>query len=100
MSVAGRRFRWRFEGHIVVAPDGLSGRQVLDVDFGWSDPWIHMNDRTDHPPAASPRIVTPAFVAAAIEFALGNGWKTETRGGRFRVTHSAERGFACAVSER
>jgi hypothetical protein len=93
--VANRRFNWRFAERIVVVPDGLSGRQVLEVDFGWFDEWLHVND-ANRPPAFSPSVATPAFVASAIEFALRNGWSTDIRGGRFLVTYSAEKGFQIA----
>jgi len=91
--VAGRRFKWRFAEHIVVVPDGLSGRQVLDVDFGWFDGWLYTNDPVNRPPKFSPDVATPEFVAAAIEFALKNGWDTDVRGGRFLLKYTAEEGF-------
>jgi hypothetical protein len=91
--VADRPFKWRFAKHIVVVPDGLSGRQVLDVDFGWFDGWLYMNDRSNRPPEFSPTVATPAFVASAIDFALKNGWSTDVRGGRFVLKYTQEEGF-------
>jgi hypothetical protein len=93
IAVDGRPFRWRFAKVITVVPDGVSGRQVLEVDFGWFDIWLHANDRAGVRPVRAPPIATPAFVASAIHFALQNGWSTESRGGRFRIEHTAERGF-------
>ena len=91
--VGGRRFKWRFADRIVVVPDGLAGRQVLDMDFGWFDSWLYTIAPTKTPTAFSPRMVTPAFVASAIKFALQNGWNTDVRGGRFLLKYSEGSGF-------
>jgi hypothetical protein len=97
--VTNRRFKWRFANRIVVVPDGLSGRQVLEVDFGWFDGWLYTNDRPNRPAELCPRVATPAFVASAIDFALRNGWNTDARGGRFLVTYVAGDGFRVAPHE-
>ncbi len=85
--VDGQRFRWRFDGRLVVIPEGRSGPQ-LRVEWGWGD-WLEPED-----PGAEPEIVTPRFVADAIRTALDLGWQVEksgpplhldVRGGRFRV---------------
>ena len=91
--VADRSFKWRFSDRVVVVPEGLSGRQVLEVDFGWFDTWLHVKDPARAPPPFSPKVASPAFVASAIEFALQNGWNTDVRGGRFKLKYSAEKGF-------
>jgi hypothetical protein len=49
------------------------------------------------PPEFSPEIATPAFVASAIEFALGHGWSTDVRGGRFLLRYTADKGFHLAA---
>jgi|GEM_PF-1525830 len=92
MVVEGSRFKWRFAGKLVVVPDGLSGRQVLEIDFGAYDTWLDMNDPASRPPWPAP-VATPAFVAAAIAFALAHGWDTSVRGGRYRLKHTPETGF-------
>jgi hypothetical protein len=97
--VANRRFKWRFAERITVVPDGLSGRQVLEVDFGWFDEWLYARDDPNRPPEFSPSVATPAFVASAIDFALRNGWNTDVQGGRFLVTYSADKGFQMRADE-
>jgi hypothetical protein len=99
ITVAGRRFKWRFAERIVVVEDGLSGRQVLEVDFGWFDRWLHVNDRDNMPPAFSPGVATPSFVATAIDFALKNGWDTAVRGGRFVLRYTSEEKFQRSPDE-
>jgi len=97
--VGGRRFKWRFADRIVVVPDGLAGRRVLDIDFGWFDCWLYTNYPTEKPPAFSPQAATPAFVSSAIEFALKSGWDTDVRGGRFMLKYSADGGFQTATGD-
>ena len=96
--VAGRRFKWRFRDRVVVVPDGVSGRQVLEIDFGWFDVWLYVDGRVPAPPPFSPDVPTPAFVAQGIQFALTNGWNTDVCGGRFVVRYSTPDGFRVALS--
>lgn len=91
--VGNYRYMWRFSGHILVVPAGLSGRQVLEIDFGWFDGWLYASNAADRPPEFSPKVVTPSFVALAIDFALRNGWSTDLRGGRFVVNCRGANGF-------
>jgi hypothetical protein len=91
--VAGRSFKWRFSDRVVVVPVGPSGRQVLEIEFGWFDTWLYVRNPMEAPPPFSPKIAGPGFVASAIEFALQNGWRTDARGGRFRIRYRAETGF-------
>lgn len=73
IAVEGRLFRWRFDGRLVVVPEGRSG-PVLFVEWGWHD-WLEPEG-----PGPEPRIVTPRLVAEAIAFALACGWQTEGTG--------------------
>jgi hypothetical protein len=61
IAVDGYRFRWRFDGRLVVIPEGRSGPQ-LRVEWGWRD-WLEPDGA-----GASPE------VADAIRFALAHGW--------------------------
>ncbi len=67
IAVDGYRFRWRFDGRLVVIPEGRSGPQLY-VEWGWRD-WLEPEGT-----GRSPSIVTPRFVADAIRFALSHGW--------------------------
>jgi hypothetical protein len=73
ITVARRRFRWRFDQRLVVVPEGRSG-PVLYVEWGWRD-WSEPEG-----PDPQPWIVTPRFVAEAIAFALESGWQPEKNG--------------------
>src|SRR4051794_30928881 len=71
--VEGHRFRWRFDGRLVVVPEVRSGPQLL-VDWGWRDWWEPGG------PGPEPRVVPPRFVAEAIGFALSRGWRPTVSG--------------------
>ncbi len=61
IAVDGYRFRWRFDGRLVVIPEGRSGPQLY-VEWGWRD-WLEPEGI-----GSSPSIVTPQFVADAAWF--------------------------------
>jgi hypothetical protein len=98
ITVSGRRFKWRFGGTVVVVPDGVRGRQILEIDFGWFDEWLYMNQPEKRPPQFSPAVATPGFVSKGIQFAIDNGWNTEKRGGKFLLRYSACGGFQKQVA--
>lgn len=89
--VEGRRFRWRFDERLVVVPRDRSG-PALFVEWGWRD------GLEPEGPGPEPRIVTPRFVAAAIAFALANGWPPERAGAPLRLEYDG-RDFRVSKSD-
>jgi hypothetical protein len=79
ITVGGVRFRWRFDGRLVVTPAGRSG-PPLYVEWGWRD-WLEPEG-----PGAEPVVVTPRFVAAAVRFATTLGWPSPSGGPPVRLT--------------
>jgi hypothetical protein len=77
ITVDGTRYRWRFDGRLVVIPADRGGPQLY-VDWGWRD-WLEREG-----PGAEPLWVTPRFVAEAIRFAREHGWPSSD-GRPFRV---------------
>ena len=73
IAVEGQRFRWRFDQRLVIIPEGRSGPQLI-VEWGWRD-WFEPEGA-----GPEPQILTPRFVAKAVRFALGEGWKPEVNG--------------------
>jgi hypothetical protein len=73
ITVEGRRFRWRFDGRLVIVPEGRSGPQ-LRIDWGWRD-WLEPQGV-----GPEPNVVAPRFVAEAIGFALSRGWQPTSTG--------------------
>ncbi len=88
ITVEGRRFRWRFDGRLVVIPDDRSAPQ-LQVDWGWRD-WLGADG-----PGPEPRMVTPRFVAEAISVALSQGWQPSAGGSPLSLNYRDGR-FAAA----
>jgi hypothetical protein len=68
--VQGQGFGWRFDGRLVIIPAERSG-PPLYVEWGWQD-WLEPEGVGNEPV-----IVTPSFVASAIQFALGHGWGSQ-----------------------
>lgn len=68
IMVDGRPFRWRFDGVLVVIPGDHTGPQLV-VDWEWRD-WLEPDG-----PGDEPLVVTPGFVAAAVQFGLDHGWQ-------------------------
>jgi hypothetical protein len=86
--VSGRRFRWRFNGRVVVIPAERSGPQLY-VEWGWKD-WLEPEGQGN-----SPMVVSPDFVAAAVLFALGSGWEPE--GNKSAVVLGYSNGSFCEL---
>lgn len=80
ITVEGQRFRWRFDGRLVVVPEGRSSPQLC-VEWGWRD-WLDPEGA-----GAELRVVTPRFVAEAIGFALSHGWQPATAGPPFSLSY-------------
>ncbi len=71
--MGNRQFRWRFhpvKAKVTVIPLETSVPQ-LQIEWGWVD-WCEPDG-----PGNDPCIVTPAFVALAIQHALNQGWNPE-----------------------
>lgn len=83
ITVDGARYRWRFDGRLVVVPGDRSG-PPLYVDWGWRD-WLEADG-----PGADPQVVTPGFVAAAVRFAATLGWPAPAGGPPVRVEFQAD----------
>lgn len=78
IMVDGQPFRWRFDSVLVVIPARRSGPQLY-VDWGWRD-WLEPGGS-----GQEPSVVTPRFVAAAIRFALAQGWQPTVSGSPWRI---------------
>ncbi len=73
ITVDGVRFRWRFDGRLVVIPAGRSG-PPLYAEWGWRD-WLEPEGA-----GAEPSVVTPRLVAATVRFAGTLGWPSPAGG--------------------
>ena len=87
--VDGRPFRWRFNDVLVVIPGTRSGPQLY-IDWGWRD-WLEPDG-----PGAEPHVVTPRFVAEAVQFAATLGWPSAADGPPVRLGFQGGRFTAVA----
>jgi len=70
---------WRGGGGVTIQlADSPSNGSQLQVDYGYFDVWLYVNDRENRPPDFEPKSVTPSFVADAIRFARIVGWQPES----------------------
>ena len=78
ITVGRHRLRWRFDDVLVVVPAKQSGPRLC-VDWGWVD-WLEPDG-----PGAEPLVITPKFVAAAVQAALLHGWDPDANGPPLRL---------------
>ena len=50
----------------------------LEIDFGYFDTWLYVNDNLNAPDDFEPKTVTPAFIKYSIENAIKLGWDIKT----------------------
>jgi hypothetical protein len=75
--VDGARFHWRFDGALVVVPEGRSSPTLL-VEWGPAE-WLESATAECEPiTAALGFVVTPGFVSEAIRSAFTLGWTPDT----------------------
>lgn len=70
-------FNWRFSEIIEIRPEGNQNNK-LEVDFGYFDSWLYVND-VNKPEDFEPKIITPNFVKKSIKNAIELGWNIETK---------------------
>lgn len=85
-------FSWRFrpgphDSTLVVVGPGASGCRLVVTLHGWKDPWLSLSGfqivdgvmQLYSSARNQPAVVAPAFVRAAIEHALDQGWDHAAR---------------------
>ena len=78
ITIDNKIYNWRFLGSIEIRPEGNQSNK-LEIDFGYFDSWLHVNDDSNKPEDYEPKIVTPNFIKKSIENAIKLGWNTETK---------------------
>ena len=88
ITVDDQLYRWRFDGLLVV---GAAERETqrLEVDIGWHDGWLHVNDE-QKAPDFEPKVVTPSFVETAIRAGWSHGWNPGLAGPALRLSYRNE----------
>ena len=84
--VKEQSYKWRFQARIQICPEGLYNNK-LEIDFGYYDVWLYMNDWENRPADYEPKIITPAFVSTCIVEALNLGWNPSLKHGLFKVIY-------------
>ena len=71
-------YNWRFSGIIEIRPNENQSNK-LEIDFGWFDEWLYLNDKVNKPEEFEPKIITPNFVKKAITNAKKLNWDTKEK---------------------
>lgn len=66
-------YYWRFNDCIDIRPDQNQSNK-LEIDFGYFDHWLFINDKENRPKDFEPKVVTPGFIKKIIENAIQSGW--------------------------
>lgn len=79
-------FKWIFNDVIQICLEENHNNK-LQVDFGYYDSWLYVNDKENEPEKYEPKIVTPAFVRLCIENALKMGWNINLKHEVFKLKY-------------
>lgn len=76
ITIENHIYNWRFNGIVEIRSNENKNNKV-EIDFGWFDNWLYLNDPENKPENYEPKIVTPNFIKKSIENAIKLGWKIE-----------------------
>jgi hypothetical protein len=79
-------YNWRFENIIQIRPSENRNNK-LEIDFGWFDNWLFINDKENESENYEPKIVTPSFIKKSIENAIKLGWNIEDKNLLFKIKY-------------
>lgn len=79
-------FHWLFDSTIKIRPDN-NPQNKLEIDFGYYDSWLYMNDKENEPEDYNPKVITPVFIRKCIENAIKLGWNTELKHGIYKLKY-------------
>ena len=69
-------YNWRFSDSIEIRPEQNQSNK-LEIDFGYFDPWLYVNDPENKPEEFEPKVVTPGFIKKVIKNAIQLGWNVK-----------------------
>lgn len=79
-------FNWLFHNIIKIRPDNQR-QNNLEINFGYYDSWLYVNDKENEPADYEPQVIKPAFIRKCIEEAIKLGWNTDLKSGLFKVKY-------------
>ena len=86
ITIENKIYNWRFTGSIQIRPNDNQNNK-LDIDFGWYDEWLFMNDKENEPENYEPKIVTPNFIEKSIKNAIKLGWNVEDKNIHLKIKY-------------
>jgi len=87
--VGAEKYRWIFtagaQGSELRVHHSATSAALTVAMPEWRDPWLTQGVKNE------PKTMTPAFVARAIQFAIGEGWQPAQNGLAMRATYEQSR---------
>ena len=87
--VDNQNFNWFFNDIIKIWPE-KNPQNKLEIDFGYFDSWLYVNDKENEPEDYEPKIVTPAFIRICIENAIALGWEVNLKHNSLKLKYRNE----------
>lgn len=84
--INGETFNWRLDSQIEICPASFKDNKLF-VDFGWFDPWLSINDKSNIQGRQKLSIITPGFIRKVIEFSLLHNWDITRKTGITKVQY-------------
>lgn len=85
--IGNTAYNWRFSDSIEIRPEQNQSNK-LEIDFGYFDPWLYVNDPENKPEKFEPKVATPGFIKKSIENAIRLGWTIEDKNKLMRLKYS------------
>ena len=82
-------YLWKVNKKIIILKEQKKSNRI-EVDFGWFDEWLYINDQNNRPSDYELKNITPKFIEDCIKFAIDEGWCSgmlllKFRGGNFYI---------------
>jgi hypothetical protein len=86
ITIENNIYNWRFTSIIQIRPNENPNNK-LEIDFGWYDEWLFINDKENEPESYEPKKVTPSFIEKSIKNAIKLGWNIEAKNLQLKIKY-------------
>ena len=86
ITIENEIYNWRFGGIIKIRPN-QNKNNTLEINIGYFDIWLYVNDKENQPEDYEPKVVTPIFVRKSIENAIKLGWDIKAKNNLTKIKY-------------
>lgn len=76
IMIDGITYSWRFSDFVEIRP-AHNQTNRLEINFGYFDHWLYVNDKENAPEDFDPKIITPNFIRKSVLNAIRLGWDVD-----------------------